>query len=72
MRAIDAGRAELACSSEPDLFFDGLACCDQVTAHALTRDGLIRPARPGLIGQRVAVRLTGAGRAALGLPDAAA
>lgn len=61
LRAIAVGRAEMTCSSEPDLFIDGLACCDQSTAHALAHHGLIRPARPDLIGKRVPVRLTAAG-----------
>ncbi|MFF5987561.1 hypothetical protein [Prauserella flavalba] len=72
LRAIAAGRAEMACSSEPDLFFDGLASCDQSTAHLLSHYGLIRPARPGLLGQRVPVQLTDAARSLLALPDSAA
>ncbi|MDQ4033403.1 MAG: hypothetical protein M3332_14565 [Actinomycetota bacterium] len=65
LRAVSDGRAELACSCEPDLFIDGLACCDQYTAHRLARAGLIRPAVPGTIGQRVRAELTVAGRAIL-------
>lgn len=63
LRAIDAGRAQLTCSSEPDLFIDGLPCCDQFAAHDLVHQGLIRPGRPGLVGQRVPAQLTAAGRA---------
>ena len=65
LRAVSDGRAELACSCEPDLFVDGLGCCDQYTAHQLARAGLIRPAIPGAIGQRVRAELTAAGRAVL-------
>ncbi|HVV11203.1 hypothetical protein [Amycolatopsis sp.] len=72
LRAAAAGRAEMTCSCEPDLFIDGLACCDQVTARLLAHTGLIRPARPGTLGQRVPVRLTAAGHAALqATPEAA-
>jgi hypothetical protein len=65
LRAVSDGRAELACSCEPDLFIDGMGCCDQYTAHRLAHAGLIRPAIPGAIGQRVRAELTVAGRAAL-------
>lgn len=61
LRAVAAGRAEMSCSVEPDLFVDGLACCDQATAHALAHQHLIAPARPGIVGRRVPVRLTEAG-----------
>jgi hypothetical protein len=53
LRAVNAGRAELSCSQEPDLFVDGVPCCDQFTAHTLAHDGLIAPAISGAIGQRV-------------------
>lgn len=62
LRAAAGGRAEMTCSCEPDLFIDGLACCDQVTARLLAHLRLIGPARPGPIGVRVPVRLTDAGR----------
>ncbi|PXY30045.1 hypothetical protein [Prauserella sp. PE36] len=62
LKAVAAGRAQLTCSREPDLFVDGVPCCDQFTAHALSHHGLIRPGRPGLIGQRVPAVLTDAGR----------
>ncbi|TVT25746.1 hypothetical protein FNH06_02300 [Amycolatopsis acidiphila] len=65
LRAAANGRAEMTCSCEPDLFIDGLACCDQVTARFLAHANLICPARPGAIGQRVPVRLTPAGHSAL-------
>jgi hypothetical protein len=70
LRAVEAGRVGLACSREPDLFIDGVALCDQFTGHLLTHDGLIAPVRAGLIGERVPVVLTEAGRMALGLSAA--
>lgn len=72
LRAIDAGRAELSCSQEPDLFIDGVPCCDQFTAHVLAHDGLIEPAYSGHIGQRVPATLTAAGLAAIDPAPAAA
>ncbi|HVW40204.1 MAG TPA: hypothetical protein VHC18_02525 [Amycolatopsis sp.] len=72
LRAVGNGHAEITCSCEPDLFIDGLACCDQMTAHFLVHADLICPAHPGTIGQRVPVRLTAAGRAAVGAPREAA
>ncbi|ONF73696.1 hypothetical protein [Amycolatopsis keratiniphila] len=66
LRAVASGRAEITCSSEPDLFIDGLPCCDQYTAHVLAHRGLIVPAQPGPIGHRVRARLTAAGGAAAG------
>lgn len=66
LRAVQAGRAEMTCSCEPDLFVDGLGCCDQVTAHQLADADLIQPAIAGKPGQRVPARLTSMGSAALG------
>ncbi len=65
LRAIAAGRAELTVSSEPDLYVDGLAFCDQFTARLMAHSGLIAPARPGERGHRVPAALTPAGRQAL-------
>ena len=65
LRAVAAGRAELIGGCEPDLLIDGLCCCDQYAAHRLARAGLIRPAAPAAIGQRVPAELTAAGAAAL-------
>ncbi|WP_019819169.1 hypothetical protein [Saccharomonospora saliphila] len=65
LRAVSRGDAEITCSSEPDLFLDGLACCDQGTAHRLARAGLIAPAYAGRPGQRVPAVLTDAGQRAL-------
>lgn len=65
LRAVSDGRGELVCSCEPDLLVDGMACCDQYTAHQLAGAGLIRPVVRGAIGQRVRAELTVAGRAVL-------
>lgn len=61
LRAIAAGRADMTHSAEPDLFIDGLPCCDQFAAHELTHHGLVYPSQPGQIGQRVPARLTATG-----------
>ncbi|MEU5263495.1 hypothetical protein [Amycolatopsis sp. NPDC021455] len=63
LRAVGAGRGRVSCSSEPDLFIDGLSCGDQFAAHGLAHLGLIRPAHPGRPGEQVPAVLTAAGRA---------
>jgi len=68
LRAVGLGRAEITCSCEPDLFIDGLACCDQFTAHRLARLAMVVPLRAGRPGERVPAVLTASARAALGLP----
>jgi hypothetical protein len=60
----------MSCSCEPDLFVDGFACCDQMTAHALAHDGYLRPATEEATG-RVPAELTEAGRAVLAITAAA-
>ncbi|QWF84466.1 hypothetical protein HUW46_07916 [Amycolatopsis sp. CA-230715] len=65
LRAVAAHRAQMSRSCEPDLFVDGFPCCDQVTAHALARGGLIRPADKASVSGRVPAELTDAGRAAI-------
>lgn len=65
LRAVLDGRAELSCSKEPDLFIDGVPCCDQFTAHTLAHDGLIAPAHTGSFGERVPAMVTPAGLAAI-------
>lgn len=65
--AVAQGRAEMSCSSEPDLFIDGIACCDQVTAHHLARLDLVKPRRTGRLGERVPAVVTDFARAVLGL-----
>jgi hypothetical protein len=67
LRAVADGHAEISCSCEPDLFVDGLACCDQQTAHRLARLGLVAAARGGRWGERVPALLTRAGALALGI-----
>lgn len=68
LRAVSSGRAEMTCSCEPDLFIDGIACCDQYSAHELSRRGWIGPAGPRVPGRRVPARLTLAGAAVLDAP----
>ncbi|MEU4522481.1 hypothetical protein AB0F52_27680 [Amycolatopsis sp. NPDC024027] len=68
LRAVGAGRGRVSCSSEPDLFIDGLSCGDQFAAHALAHQGLVRAARPGHPGQLVLAILTPAGQALIN-PD---
>lgn len=66
LRAVAGGTAQLAVSSEPDLFLDGRCCSDQLAARRLAHAGLIAAAddtrtsdlRPG---QRVRAALTPAG-----------
>ncbi|WP_410640190.1 hypothetical protein [Amycolatopsis sp. lyj-346] len=70
LKAVAAGRAQMSCSCEPDLFIDGFACCDQITAHALAHSGFLRPAVEGGRG-RVTAELTEAGRVALEVTVAA-
>lgn len=65
LRAVAAGRVHITCSSEPDMYIDGLPHCDQFIAHDIARFGLIQPTRPGLLGQRVPARLTAKGLAVL-------
>jgi hypothetical protein len=72
LRAVVAGRAEISCSSEPDLFIDHVPCCDQYTAHMLAHDGYIEPSADGDVGELVPARLTAAGEAALPPASAAA
>ncbi|OLT00918.1 hypothetical protein BJF90_06205 [Pseudonocardia sp. CNS-004] len=60
LRAVAAGRCEIAPTSVPNLRVDGRWFCDQPRAHALLSAGLIARA----LGAATAV-LTSAGRAAL-------
>lgn len=59
LKAVAAGRAKMSTSCEPDLFIDGVPCCDQMTAHALAHGGYVTVAADGT------AQLTEAGRAAL-------
>jgi len=72
LRAVVAGRAQISCSSEPDLFIDNMPCCDQYTAHMLAHAGLIEPASDGGVGELVPAQLTTDGEAALSPGTAAA
>ncbi|MBN6040697.1 hypothetical protein [Amycolatopsis sp. 195334CR] len=71
LRAVGERRAMMSGSCEPDLFIDGFACCDQVTAHTLAHRGYLRPAETARPGTRVRAELTPAGWAALGMVAAA-
>ena len=70
LAAVAAGRAQISCSCEPDLFVDGLSCCDQGPVRRLARLGLIEPVSAGAHGERVPAVLTAAGMAALNEPGA--
>lgn len=65
LRAVQAGRAELTDSCEPDLRVDGLACCDQAMARELVHAGLVRPAGRGARGAWLPATLTASGEQAL-------
>ncbi len=65
LRAVASGRAEITCSCEPDLYVDGVPCCNQWVVHALVRAGHVRAAHPGRLGQRVAAVLTASGHQCL-------
>lgn len=65
LRAVAHGDAEISCSREPDLFLDGLPCCDQTTARKLAHLGLVVPARDGRPGERVPAAITDKGHSAL-------
>lgn len=65
LRAVAAGRAQLTGGCEPDLYIDGLACCDQVVSHDLVRAGLLRGRRAVGLDERTEAELTEAGRAAI-------
>ena len=65
LRAVALGGAEITHSSEPDLFVEGLPCCDQTTARRLARLGLVRPTRDGRPGERAPAEITDRGRKAL-------
>ena len=65
LRAVAAGRADITVSVEPDLYVDGIPCCDQSTAHELAHTGLVTAAHRAPPGTRVRAELTEAGREAL-------
>ncbi|GAA0944839.1 hypothetical protein [Pseudonocardia zijingensis] len=61
LRAVAAGRCDIAPAGTPDLRVDGRWFCDQPRAHALIAAGLLARAA----GASARALLTGAGRAAL-------
>ena len=61
LRAVATGRAEVTCSCEPDLYVDGLPCCNQLIVHQLAHAGYLAASRPGHVGQRVPATLTDTG-----------
>ncbi|MEV4050254.1 hypothetical protein AB0J55_03610 [Amycolatopsis sp. NPDC049688] len=65
LRAVADGRATLRCGCAPDLFVDGVACCDQHAVHELARAGLLGPVRPGTPGTVVPAALTELGSVVL-------
>jgi hypothetical protein len=58
LRAVASGRVEMTCSCEPDMYIDGLPCCNQYGTHDLALPRTPEPVRPGLPGRRVPARLT--------------
>lgn len=65
LRAVAAGRCDIAPTGIPDLRVDGRWFCDQPRAHALLTAGLLARPGAGARGARSAVLLTRAGHAAL-------
>lgn len=65
LRAAAAGRCELSSSREPDLFVDGLCCCDQFSARQLVRAQLVAARAASNPGGRVPACLTTAGQSTL-------
>jgi len=73
LRAVAAGRAELTCSCEPDLYVDGRCCTDHTVAGLLARAGLITSTTSARCpAGRVPAAVTDAGRAALAARPASA
>ena len=65
LRAVAAGRCDIARTGVPDLRVDGRWFCDQPRAHVLLAAGLMARAGAGVRGAPATARLTSAGRAAL-------
>lgn len=65
LRAVAAGRGELSGGREPDLYVDGLPCCDQMVSHDLVHAGLLRARRVVRLDERADAELTDEGRAAI-------
>lgn len=64
LRAVAAGRAELLIGCVPDIAIDG-GWCDHAAVAKLAAEGWVRPARPGVVGERVPARITDAAVEAL-------
>jgi hypothetical protein len=67
LAAVEAGRCDLLCGSEPDLIIDDKWFCDQVRVHDLIAAGLLTPTIRGIPGRRVPAILTDAGKNTLAL-----
>lgn len=65
LRAVAAGRGQLSGGREPDLYVDGLPCCDQMVTHDLVHAGLLRARRAVRLDERTDAELTDEGRAAI-------
>lgn len=65
LRAVAAGRGQLSGGCEPDLYVDGLPCCDQMVTHDLVHAGLLRARRAVRLDERAEAELTDAGKAAI-------
>ncbi|WP_433265902.1 hypothetical protein ACQPZF_39320 [Actinosynnema sp. CS-041913] len=65
LRAVAAGRGQLSGGREPDLYVDGLPCCDRTATHDLVHGGLLRARRAVSLDERTDAELTDLGRAAL-------
>jgi hypothetical protein len=59
--AVAAGRAQITCSHEPDIYVDGLCCTDHAVAGELARHGLVVAAIRGRLGELAPAALTSAG-----------
>jgi hypothetical protein len=69
LRAVAAGRGQLSGGREPDLYVDGLPCCDQMVTHDLVHAGLLRARRAVRLDERTDAVLTDEGRAAIAQPS---
>lgn len=65
LRAVHDGRGELSGGSEPDLYVDGLPCCDFMSVHALVHGGYVAPSSVTALCERRTAVLTELGRASL-------
>lgn len=70
LKAVLAGRCELSGGSEPDIYVDGLCCCDHSVAGDLLRDGMVRPVLT-VAGRHARAQITERGRTMLATHDQA-